>query len=100
MWGGVRVGLEHQVLQDQSKNQSRRFTVVIRKVAQFISDMDVIILETEEMASTPINLSAILGLSVVFIPFYNEGWAGLALGALYVAFFFFLIFYYPFAPVL
>lgn len=46
--------------ENQSKNQSRRFTVVIRKVAQSFSDMDDIILETEEVASTAINLKLVL----------------------------------------
>lgn len=47
------------VQEDQSKKQSRRYAILIRKVAQSFSDMDIIILETEEMASTPINLKLV-----------------------------------------
>lgn len=53
------MGLD-QLQENQSKNQSRRFTVVGRKVAQtFSSDMDDDILETEEVASSPINLKLV-----------------------------------------
>lgn len=53
------MGLDHQLQENQSKNQSRRFTVVGRKVAQTLSDMDDDILETEEVALSPINLKLV-----------------------------------------
>lgn len=78
MWGDVRVGIKHHQ-EDQSKNLSRQLTVVFREIAQSFSSSEVVIHETEEVATTPINFyrSNILGLSVVVISFYNDGWLGL-----------------------
>lgn len=56
--------------EDQNKNQSRQDKIVVRVVAQSFRSLKVI-METEEVDSTPINfmLELFLGLPVVFIPF-------------------------------
>lgn len=56
--------------EDQNKNQSRQDKIVFRVVAQSFRSLKVI-METEEVDSTPINfmLELFLGLPVVFIPF-------------------------------
>lgn len=91
------MGVDHQLQENQSKNQSRRFSVVGRKVAKTFSDMDDDILENEEVASWPINPKlVILGLSVVSIPFYNEGWPDFH----WVHYILFLNLLFSFCPVL
>jgi hypothetical protein len=54
------VGLVHQVQEDQNKNQSRQLTVVFSEVAQSFSRFEIVILETEEVASTIINFMLVL----------------------------------------
>lgn len=56
--------------EDQNKNQSRQDKIVFRVVVQSFRSLKVI-METEEVDSTPINfmLELFLGLPVVFIPF-------------------------------